>query len=410
MEFKVSEKPRGSILGEEEIAAVAEVLRGKESMSYAGPNLPLFEKEFAQYCGVKHAVTLANATVGLFIAVQILRLRKDDEVVMTPQTFKATALPMAARGIHVRFADINETINIDPATIEDKITDKTRAIFVTDMVGNPVDIDPVMEIAHRHNVPVVIDAAHSVGARYKDRMVGSLGDMTIFSFQSLKNMTTGGEGGMLTTNNDKYAEEALGLRCMAVYGPEEMHPSATVGPYNAPDFPLGDHSDGAWQETFRLVEEVGSNFRMSDIHAAIGRVQLRKLDQLNARRREIAKHYDDAITAIRGLKVFKPTSNSQCVYHLYPTFIDRSIVKASQHEVIKFLMYDCGIEIIPRFWPVHLSKYMMAAGHRFGECPVCERIFFEEQLNLPISASMTDDEVEIVIDALRKMSKRFAQP
>jgi perosamine synthetase len=409
MDFKVREKPRGSILGTEELAAVAEAIHGDASLSFDGPNLIAFENEFAQYCGVKHAIAVSNATVGLLLAAQILRLKKGDEVVMTPQTFKATALPMAARGCRVRFADIDETLNINPATIEGKITRKTRAIFVTDMNGNPVDMDPVMAIARRHNVPVVIDAAHSVGARYKDRTVGSIGDLTIFSFQSLKNMTTGGEGGMLTTNNDAYAQEAMGLRTMAVFGPAVLRPSATFGSYAAPDFDLKDHSDGAWKSTLRLVDEVGSNFRLSDIQAAIGRAQLRKLDKLNAQRLAVARRYDQAISGIKGLRVFRPTPDSQCVYHLYPTFLDRSLITASQHEVIKFLMFECGIEIIPRFWPVHLSRFMMAMGHRFGECPVCERIFFEEQLNLPISASITDKEVDLVIDALGKMSRRFAR-
>jgi len=255
----------------------------------------------------------------------------------------------------------------------------------------------------------VIDAAHSVGAEYRGRKTGSMGDMTIFSFQSLKNMTTGGEGGMITTNSDAYAAEAIGMRCMALFGPEEARSPASFGPYSAPDFALNDHSEGAWQSRLTEVEEVGSNFRMCDIQAAIGRVQLRKLDTLNARRIEIARRYDKAISGLTGFRVFVPTPGSRCVYHLYPTFLDRSVITAPLHEVIKFLYASAGIEIIPRFWPVHLSKYMMAAGHGFGECPVCERIFFEEQVNLPICASMTDEEVGMVIDGLKMASKHFAK-
>jgi perosamine synthetase len=407
MEFKLPEKPRGAILGQEEINAITELIKEEGSLSYAGKNIPAFEKEFAEYCGVKHAVTMANATVALYVASQLLRLKEGDEVIIGDITFKATVCPMLIKKCRLVYVDTDETLNIDPSKIEAKITSRTKAIYVIDMHGNPVDIDPIMEIAAKHNLKVVVDAAHSPGAEYKGRKVGSLGDITCFSFHSLKNMTCGGEGGMLTTNDDTYAEEARSLCTMGYLGTMKARVPPRFGKYEKPGFPYNDHSDGGFDHYFTELEEIGLNFRLSDLQAAIGRVQLKKLDGFNKKRIAIAKRYSEGIAKVKGFKLWQPTPDTKCVYHLYPVFIDTSVFKVPRNEVAKFLQEECGIEMILRFFPLHLSRYSIPTEHRVGECPVCERIFFEELLNLPISASMTFEEVDYVLESLRKAADRF---
>ena len=408
--FRVSENDMGSILGEEEIEAVAETIRKGEGLSASGENIIKFEEEFAAYCGAKHAVALSSATAALHIAAQILRIGKDDEVVATPQTFLSTLLAVNARGAKIRFADIDpDTLNIDPRTIEDKITPKTRAIFLVHLGGNPADMDPIMALGKKHNVPVVEDAAHAPGALYKGRKIGSIGDMTCFSFHSLKNMTSGGEGGMLTTDNDEFAEQARSLRTMGILGPLKEKERKYIGPYPAPEPLLTDHSAGAYVEEYAGIEEWGTHSRMSDMLAAIGRVQLRKLDDLNRKRTDIAGRYSEAVSRMKGVKLWKITPDSECVYHLYVVLIDRNVIKASQVEVIRYLEDVKKIQIVLRYWPVHLSKYMQFLGHKYGECPVCERVFFEEQLNLPICAGMPDEEVDYVIESLKETAEHFSR-
>jgi perosamine synthetase len=407
VELKVREKPRGAILGQEEIDAVTGLLREQESLSYAGRNIPGFEKEFAAYCGVKHAVVVANATVALYMAAQILRLGRGDEVIIGDITFKATVCPLLIRGCTPVYADVDETMNASPADIERRITPRTKAIFVIDMNGNPADMDPIMEIAARHTLKVVVDAAHSPGAAYKGRKVGALGDITCFSFHSLKNMTCGGEGGMLTTNDDTFAREAYDLRTMGFLGTREPRVPNRIGPYTKPGFPFNDHSDGGFDHYFTTLEEVGLNFRITDIQAAIGRVQLKKLDGFNARRTAIARRYSEAIRGIKGFRLWKPTPGAACVYHLYPVYLNAAEWKVDRNEVARYLQEECGVEMIIRFFPLHLSRFAPPSRQKVGECPVAERIFFTELLQLPISASMTDEEVDYVAQSLKRASEKY---
>ncbi|MEL7087905.1 MAG: aminotransferase class V-fold PLP-dependent enzyme, partial [Planctomycetota bacterium] len=275
--YRVEEHPRGFVCGEEEEQAVLEALRNGKSLSYAGKNLPAFEREFAEYVHARHAITVANCTVGLFVAAQALRLRCGDEVIMTPQTFRATAAGLLLKGVKIRFADIDDSLNLDPDTIEPLINDQTKAVFVTHMHGNPADMHRIVEIAHRHGLKVVDDAAHAPGARCGEDMIGSLGDLTVFSFHCLKNMSTAGEGGMITTQNDELAHACKELRTMGVHGDRIERPNTDLGDYAKPDFYFNDHCGGAYDAFYAPGYELGLNLRLSDIQAAFGRVQLRRL-------------------------------------------------------------------------------------------------------------------------------------
>jgi perosamine synthetase len=406
VDFKVREYGVGTQIDEEDIQEVVTTLRTADTLAY-GPVRDRFEREFANYCGAHHAISTTSATTALQLAVQLLNLHAGDEIIGTPQTFRATYIAVTARGVVIRFADIDpQTLNIDPATIESKITSKTKAIFVMHYGGNPVDLEPIQEICGKYNLFLVEDAAHAPGAEYQGRKIGSIGDITCFSFHSLKNMSTLGEGGMLTTNNSRFDENARKLRTMGLIG-ELKERAEPIGPYTAPPFPIRDHADISYTHDWVHIDEWGTNFRMSEVQAAIGSVQLKKLDRLNVRRAQVAQHYSDGLSQIEGIRIPFTSKSSRNVWHLYPVFLDRRIIRAGRDEFINYLEHVKGIQVILRYFPVHLSDYMRYYGHQYGECPVCERVWFEEQLNLPINPRMPVEEVDYVVESVREAVGRF---
>jgi len=408
MDFKVREYGRGSNIGEEELREISRVFQTADIFAY-GPLRDKFEAEFAAYCGVNYAVSATSATTALTMACQILRLKEGDEIIGTPQTFRATYIAAAGRKAAVKFADIDPvTLNIDPATIEDKITPKTKAIFVMHYGGNPVDMDPVMEIAARRGLAVVEDAAHAPGAGYKGRKIGTIADLTCFSFHSLKNMSTLGEGGMLTTNNKQYADYAKKLRTMDLIGEQVPRADTKIGPYEMSKKSINDHSGASFSHDYVSIDEWGNNIRMSELQAAVGSIQLKKLDDMNLRRTKAAERFTKGLSGIEGVIAPQTTPGGQNVWHLYPCFLDRAVVKASRDEFIHYLQDEKGIQIILRYFPVHLSDYMRFYGHKFGECPVCERVWFEQQLNLPMNPRMPDDEIDYTVESIREAVKRFS--
>jgi perosamine synthetase len=369
-----------------------------------------FEKEFAQYVGAKHAIGVASCTLALHMVAQVLDLGPEDEVVCTPQTFQATMLPFLARKVAVRFADIEpNTLCLDPATIEAQITPGTKAIYAMDYGGLPCDMDAITAIASKHGLPVVEDAAHAVGADYRGRKVGSLADVTCFSFGSLKNMTTLGRGGMITTDNDSHAERLHNLRYRGFGGRRVTRHSSAIGPYQQPDPPYDDHSGDSWTHDWPEVTDVGMNVPMSGAEAACGRAQLRKLDRMNGIRRELARRCAKGLTQVPGVRVQPEHPDRLSVYHLFPCFISQEQTGVKHDDLIRELERR-GVRINNRFFPCHLTGYMRPQGHRFGECPVTERVWFEEQINLPISPLHTpqqmDYAVEQVDQAVRQLRER----
>ena len=396
MAMVVPEYALGALYGFEEMEAVALAL---QQDTYEGSGiLREFEKEFCEYTGTKYAIGTVSGTMALHMATHVLDLGPGDEVVCTPQTFQATMLPFLARNVSVRFGDIEpETLCIDPATIEAQITDRTKAIYVMHYGGLPCDMDPIMAIARKHKLPVVEDAAHAAGADYKGRKIGSIADLTCFSFGSLKNMTTLGRGGMVTTHSEVLAERLRTLRGRGIGGRRVSRRTTAIGPYKQPDPPYSDHSDGAYTHDWREIADAGMNVPMSGPEAAVGRVQLRKLDRMNNMRRELAGTYSDGLTTIEGVRV-QPRAEGRCsVYHLYPFFINQTETGVSHDDLIRGLEAR-GIRINNRFFPCHLSSYMRPRGHRFGECPVIERVWFEEQVNLPISPLHKPDQMRYVVE------------
>jgi len=401
MEWKVPYSGISNRLGLEEAQALVRVLQ-QDSLN-KGPTARQFEQEFADFIGAKYALATSSGTTSLFLSGQILGLKEGDEVITTPQTFWVTTWPMLVRKCKIRFADIDpNSLNIDPATIEPLVTEKTRAIYVVHHGGQAVDMDPVMEIARKYGLRVVEDCAHAPGAKYKGRYVGTFGDVGCFSFHSLKNMTTG-EGGMLVTNDDKLYEYAEPLGTIHMYGEMVERSDKRIGPYPEPDYYKDWHAKQSFNKDYmNNTFEVGNNYRLSDLQAAVGLVQLKKLDQLNSRRREIAHRLDEGLSEIPGITVQDEKPYAYHIYHLYSCFYDPKVVGASKDDFIRYLEQVEGIQIAVRYFPVHLLAEFRALGFRYGDCPVAEKIYFENQIQLPIYDHLTDEQIEHMIGGVRR--------
>ncbi|MEP7357171.1 MAG: DegT/DnrJ/EryC1/StrS family aminotransferase [Anaerolineales bacterium] len=406
MPWKVPYSGISNRLGLEEAEALTRVLQQDTLMK--GPTAQLFEQEFAQRLGVKHALAMTSCTTALFLSAQILKLQAGDEVITTPQTFWVTTWPMLARKCKIRFADIDpNTLNMDPDTIEPLITEKTKAICVVHFGGHAAEMDPIMALAQKYHLRVIEDCAHVPGACYKDRALGTFGDVGCFSFQSLKNMTTG-EGGMLVTNDDKLYEYAARLGTLHMHGEMAERADKHIGPYAQPAYYRDWHAQNAFNMDYVDGQfEVGNNFRMGDLQAAVGRVQLSKLDANNDRRREIARRLNDGLRNLPGISLQETRPYAPHIYHLYTFFYDPAVVGASKDEFIRCLEQEEGIQIVVRFFPVHLLAEFRALGHQYGECPVAEKQYFEHQMQLPIYGHLTDEQIEHMIAGVRRAVEKL---
>jgi perosamine synthetase len=275
----------GSIYGEDEKAAVLEVLAANAPS--CGAKVQEFEREFASYCGTKYGLAVSSATAGLSLALIAAGVGEGDEVITTPISWISTANAAAALGAKVVFADVDRcTLNLDPQSVAPKITDRTKVILPVHLFGQCCDMDGLNALARPRGIVVVEDAAHAAGAEYKGRKAGSLGDIGVFSFHQQKNMVTLGEGGMITTSSKALFENMLSHRslCCRTYDPK--------GKYLAIDESIQPMGKRYWYLEF---DGIGFNYRMTEMQAAVGLVQLRKLDALNARRGEIAERYSDGL-------------------------------------------------------------------------------------------------------------------
>ncbi len=408
MAWKVPYSGVSNRLGLEEAEAMVQALQ-QDALSF-GPLVPRFEREFAAYLGAKHVAATSSCTAALALAAQLLGLQEGDEVITTPQTFWATVWPLLARKCTLRFGDIDpNSLNLDPATIEPLITDKTRAIYVVHHSGQAADMDPLLEIARRHNLRVVEDCAHAPGARYKGRCVGTLGDFGCFSFHSLKNMTAG-EGGALVTNDDGLFRFAKTMASIGAMGEMGERQEKCLGPYPLPAYYRDPHGRNTYTQDYLDGNfEVGNNYRMGELQAALARIQLGKLDALNEGRRRIAGRLNEGLRGIEGIAVQEEKPFAYHIYHLYNLFYHPEAVGASKDDFIRCLEQEEGIQIVTRYLPVHLLPELRALGHRFGECPVAEKVYFEQQIELPIYNHLASEQVEHMIGGVRRAVERLGR-
>ncbi len=382
----------GSIYGDEEKAAVLEVLEA--SAPSCGPKVKEFEEAFAEYCGTRYGLAVTSATTGLELAMIATNVGPGDEVITTPVSWISTASVITDRGAKVVFADVDpQTLNLDPASVATKITARTKVILPVHLYGQCCEMDALRELAQPQGIALVEDAAHAAGAEYKGKKAGSLGDIAVFSFHQQKNMVTLGEGGMVTTSNTEFYERMLSYRslCCRTYDPK--------GKYLAIDEAEQPMGKRYWYLEF---DGIGFNYRMTDMQAAVGVVQLRKLDALNARRMEIAEQYTRGLAGIRGLDLLCREPNRKHAFYIFGVFI-RPDFSLSKEEFMWDLYTKKGIKVWSHYMPIHLSKVYRMLGHTDGECPVAEELF-HQYVSIPIHPRMTDEAVQYVIDSIKEIA------
>jgi dTDP-4-amino-4,6-dideoxygalactose transaminase len=373
-------------IGEEEIAEVVDTLRS--GWITTGPKAARFEEDFRRYVGSRHAIALSSATAGLHLALIAAGVGPGDEVITTPYTFAATASVVIHCGARPVFADVEEnTGNIDPEAIEPKITHRTKAIIPVHLGGLPCRMDEIRAIAKQHRLVVIEDAAHAVGASYKGRMVGSIGDMTVFSFHAVKNLTTA-EGGMLTTDNDKWA------RLVRLWG---LHGQTKTA--------LEKFHEGSW---FYEIAVPGYKYNMTDIQAAIGIHQLARLEKMISIRERYAAIYDEGLGNLHQIVLPKPTGPVRHAWHLYMIRLLPDALSITRDGFIEALKEE-NISSNVHYIPVHLHPYYRKTyGYKEGDFPVAEGIYRHE-VTLPLYSKMTEDDVKDVVKGVRKIVNFYSK-
>jgi perosamine synthetase len=382
----------GSCYGMEEQEAVLEVMRA--GAPSCGPWVKRFEEEFAGYCGAEYGLAVTSGTTGLQLAMIAAGVGPGDEVITTPLSWIATANAAAGLGAAVIFADVDErTLNLDPASVEKKITPRTKAILPVHLYGQCSDMDALNDLARPRNIRVVEDAAHAAGAEYKGRKAGSLGDIAVFSFHQQKNMVTLGEGGLITTSDKSLYLRMLSHRslCCLTYDPK--------GKYLPLDETIHPMGKRYW---FLDFEEIGFNYRMTDVQAAVGLVQLRKLDSLNQRRMQIAAAYSAGLKNLRGLTLPFIAPGNKHVFHIYCMLVEDTFSR-SKEDFMWELYTEKKIKAWSHYMPIHLTTVYRQMGHGPGECPVAERLF-QKYVSIPIHPRMTDEVVQYVIESIEELA------
>ena len=356
------------IIGEEEIENVVEVL--KSGMIAQGPKVMEFEEKFANWIGAKYGIATNSGTSALHVALLACGIGEGDEVITTPFTFIASGNAIVYTGATPVFADIDlDTYTIDPDKIEDLITDKTKAILPVQLYGQAADMDKIREIAEKHDLKIIEDAAQAHGAEYNGEKVGTLGDMACFSFYPTKNMTTS-EGGMITTDDEELAKKAQMFRA---HGASERY-----------------HHD-----------EIGYNFRMTDIAAAIGLAQLKVIDEFNDKRISNANYLNEQLKDVEGIVTPKSPDNYKHVYHQYTIRVE----KGNRDDWVEFLT-NKGIGTGIHYpIPLYNQPIYKKLGIE-GDCPLAEKAA-DNVISLPVHPSLTKEDLDLVVDAVKEASAKF---
>lgn len=362
-------------IGEKEAEAAAEVVRS--GWLTMGPKTLEFEQGFASYVGAKHAVGVNSCTAGLHLALEAIGLKQGDEVLVPTTTFTATAEVVAYFKAKPVLVDVDPvSLCINPVDAERRITTRTRVVIPVHYAGQPCDMDAIQDIAKRHNLRVIEDAAHSLPASYNGVRVGGISELTAFSFYATKTLTTG-EGGMVTTDNEELATR---MRIMRLHG---------IGRDAWKRYSV----EGSW---YYEVLEAGYKYNLTDIQSAIGIVQLGKSDKMNSARRNIAAQYSEEFANERALEVPSISANCESSWHLYVLRLNLEQLTITRSEMIDKLS-ACGISTSVHFIPLHLHPfYQRTYGYRAEDFPVASAQY-PRYLSLPIFPKMTPSQVEYVV-------------
>lgn len=364
---------------DDDIEAVGRAL--KRDYIATGPGIAEFEEAFAKYVGSKYAVALSSGTAALHACCFAIDIKPGDEVITTPLTFAASANCVLYCGGTPVFADVDPyTYNISPEEIEKHITDKTRAIIPVHFTGQPCDMDHIHEIARKHNLFVIEDAAHATGAEYNGRKIGSISDMTIFSFHPVKHMTTC-EGGMVTTDNEKLYKKIRAFRAYCITKDPEL---------------LEDKEDGPWHYE---MQGLGYNYRISDVMCALGISQLKKIDSFVNRRREVAGRYNEEMKDFEHIVLPYQAEGCKSSWHLYTI-----LIKDGKRREAYLKLKEAGIGVDVHYLPVYKHPYYQKHGYRDVKCP-CAELIYDQILSIPVFYKLTEEEQTYVIQAVRDLAE-----
>lgn len=357
-------------INEQDIEAVVNVL--KSDYLTTGPKIAEFERKVADYTGAKYAVAIANGTAALHAACYAAGIGEGDEVITTPITFAASSNCVLYCGGTPVFADINpETYNISSVDIERKITSKTKAIIAVHFTGQPCEMEQIHEIADKHNLIVIEDGAHALGAVYKGKRVGALSDMTTFSFHPVKHITTG-EGGMILTDNPKLYER---LKLFRTHGITREKNLLTK-------------NDGPW---YYEQLDLGFNYRITDIQCALGTSQMDRLPEFLEKRKKIAERYNEAFAGNNQIQLPYQKEGCDNAWHLYVI----RVKNGNRKEVFEKLR-AAGIGVNVHYIPVYQHPYYRSHGYAQVICPNAEE-YYKECISLPMYPDLKEEEQEYVI-------------
>ncbi|HKL86159.1 MAG TPA: UDP-4-amino-4,6-dideoxy-N-acetyl-beta-L-altrosamine transaminase [Treponemataceae bacterium] len=372
-------------IDEEDIAEVARVL--KSPYLTTGPEVEKFEKALCKLTNAKYAVVVSNGTAALHAACAAIGITHGDEVITTPMTFAASANCVLYCGGTPVFADIDpDTWNIDPKKIKEKITAKTKAVIAVDFTGQAVQLDEIRQICTEHDLYLIEDAAHALGTTYKGKPIGSIADLTTFSFHPVKTITCG-EGGAITTNDEHLYEKLNLFRTHAI----------TRDPNKLSQEPFSGYNEQI---------ALGYNYRMTDFQAALGLSQLKKMDLFSKRRKEIVSFYNKEFSKIPQLTIQKEIPESDTTRHLYIIRIRPDLLSVGRNEFYKDLNKEnIGLQV--HYIPVYYHPYYQSLGYKKGLCPIAEKLY-EEIITIPLYYSLTDRDVESVVQGVKKIVSRYS--
>lgn len=372
-------------IDEADIRAVTDVL--KSDYLTTGPHIASAESRLCEVTGAEYAVLCANGTAALHIACMAAGLGKGDEVITTPITFAASANCALYVGAKPVFADIDpKTYNLDPASTEVHITERTRAVVAVDFGGQSVDEDAFLALKEKYGFTYIEDGAHVIGTTYRGRPNGSFADMTTLSFHAVKTIT-GGEGGAVVTNDPKLYEKLLLYRTHGI-----THESSLME--HTPDDPW-------YYEMLALAP----NYRITDMQAALIESQLDKLPEFSARKKDIVRRYDEAFRTLPALRVQEETPGSDTVRHLYILRVNPDHCRISRRQFFDAMAAEniiCNVHYIP----VYYFPYYERLGYKRGLCPNAEQ-YYEEAFTIPLYYAMRDEDVDHVIEAVTKIARWY---
>ncbi|MCP4650683.1 MAG: UDP-4-amino-4,6-dideoxy-N-acetyl-beta-L-altrosamine transaminase [PVC group bacterium] len=369
------------LIDDEDIKCVIDVLQS--DWLTTGPKIAEFEKEFAKSVGAKYAVAVSSGTAALHAAMHAIGIKKNDEVIVPAISFAVSANCVVFQGGRPVFADVEaDTLLLNPAEVEKKITNNTKAIIAVDYAGQPCDYDKLRDIAKKNNLLLIDDACHALGAVYKNCRVGSIADLNIFSFHPVKHITCG-EGGMITTDDSAYAKK---MRIFRNHGIATDHHQR--------------QAQGSWY--YEMVD-LGYNYRITDFQCALGLSQLLKLPDWLVHRREIAAYYDESFSGIEAVTPLTVKNYVEHAYHLYVVKFDTKKMNRDRKDIFHSLREE-GIGVNVHYIPIYLHPfYQKTFGTNRGLCPIAEAAY-DQIISLPMYNGLSQGDAEKVVKAVKKVA------